>query len=486
MNYGLLEDEIVARLAPIVTAGHEVEAMPSIQSENSSIQHKGRITVQVGAGKGDTGDIQSQSQTSDQYEDVFVEIIIRSKRLRTNGGKVGIYELSELARKLLQGWRSSMSFMPFEYVDFTPLSPDNINDSIFTYSLRMKTQTFLPSQVDEDLSVLIEQITILPDSVTGPLQPFGELFASGYSVNSPGDQIIIAWITENGYDVSISGVGSDLEDSGSATITVSTDTTYTLTVTRGNDVFEVSVTVTVGSSCADGTVENSEGSVSVTVGSGDTETFPDTPISANGDLVINQPSGVAKDLVVRYETLGVVATTIVSDEIVVPDSNANPNRNPFTGNYSALSGSFGTGFQADGYGCFNNLYRWTTEPFTSEDCEVEWYCGTLFGNTCFFGFSEVLTSLAPLGNGFTGTFNNGSSLGYFYVNDVYIGTFYNPSTVDDVIKITWNKTDGKFRLYVAGVLTYTSTYTKFGSVYPFAGANAGFVAVAGCFVTRLD
>lgn len=240
--------------------------------------------------------------------------------------------------------------------------------------------------------------------------------------------------------------------------------------------------------CADGTVENSDQTVTVTVGSGDTEEFPDTPISANGDLVINQPSGVAKDLVVRYETQGVAPTTIVSGEVVVPDSFApDPNRNPFTGNYGATTSGFGTGFQADGYGCFSNLYRWTTEPATSQDCSVEYYCGVLYGNNTFIGFTQVLTFFSSiLGNGFTGIRNNGSSLGYFYVNDVYIGTFYNPSTVDDVIKVTWNATDKKFRLYVAGVLTYTSTYTYSGSPYPAAGANAGVQPVAGCFVTRLD
>lgn len=86
----------------------------------------------------------------------------------------------------------------------------------------------------------------------------------------------------------------------------------------------ISVTAQIKSiqvgTCADGTVENSDETVSVTVASGGTEEFPDTPISANSDLIINQPSGVAKDLVVRYETLGVAPTTIVGLDIVVPDS----------------------------------------------------------------------------------------------------------------------------------------------------------------------
>jgi hypothetical protein len=71
--------------------------------------------------------------------------------------------------------------------------------------------------------------------------------------------------------------------------------------------------------CADATVENSDASYSATVASGGTLVVPNTPISANGDLVINQPSTIAKDVVVRYETQGTVLTTIVGGDVVVPD-----------------------------------------------------------------------------------------------------------------------------------------------------------------------
>jgi hypothetical protein len=71
--------------------------------------------------------------------------------------------------------------------------------------------------------------------------------------------------------------------------------------------------------CDDATVENSDASYSTTVASGGTLVVPDTAISANGDLVINQPSTIAKDITVRYDTQGTVATTISGGEIVVPD-----------------------------------------------------------------------------------------------------------------------------------------------------------------------
>jgi hypothetical protein len=70
---------------------------------------------------------------------------------------------------------------------------------------------------------------------------------------------------------------------------------------------------------ADATVENSDSSYSTTVEAEGSLIVPDTAISANGDLVINQPSTIAKDITVRYDTQGTVATTISGGEIVVPD-----------------------------------------------------------------------------------------------------------------------------------------------------------------------
>lgn len=65
-------------------------------------------------------------------------------------------------------------------------------------------------------------------------------------------------------------------------------------------------------------------SIAIGIGGSGGQSKEDTPISANGDLIINQPSGVAKDLVVRYDTLGVVPTTITGGEVVVPDSTPTP------------------------------------------------------------------------------------------------------------------------------------------------------------------
>jgi len=53
-------------------------------------------------------------------------------------------------------------------------------------------------------------------------------------------------------------------------------------------------------------------------------TFDDTPIKVNGALVINAPSGVEKDLVIRHETQGLAAITIISEEVVLADIIVDP------------------------------------------------------------------------------------------------------------------------------------------------------------------
>jgi hypothetical protein len=91
-----------------------------------------------------------------------------------------------------------------------------------------------------------------------------------------------------------------------------------VTITAAPDVEITHANVVLGT-CVDATVENSDASYSQSVGSGGTLVVPDTAISANGDLVLNQPSTIAKDLVVRYETQGTVGA-VVGGEIVVPDA----------------------------------------------------------------------------------------------------------------------------------------------------------------------
>ena len=94
----------------------------------------------------------------------------------------------------------------------------------------------------------------------------------------------------------------------------------TAKATLGSGIFATARLVSIQTIlCADATVENSDASYSVTVASGGTLVVPNTPISANGYLVIHQPSTIAKDVVVRYATQGLVPTTIVAQEVVVPD-----------------------------------------------------------------------------------------------------------------------------------------------------------------------
>jgi hypothetical protein len=168
-------------------------------------------------------------------------------------------------------------------------------------------------------------------------------------------------------------------------------------------------------------------------------------------------------------------------------STPDPNRNPFTGNYGAGVGAFDPGYQADDYGCFSNLYRWTTEPATSQNCSVEYFCGSIIGSQILVGFFESTDNFTPFQDNIqTGFYANSNSSGQFFVGGTYVGQFYVPINTNAILKVSWNATDGKFRFYIDGVLTYTSTYTKFGSVFPALASSYGNRPIAGCFVTRLD
>jgi len=70
--------------------------------------------------------------------------------------------------------------------------------------------------------------------------------------------------------------------------------------------------------CADATVENSDASYSTTVASGGTLVVPDTTINVNGSLLVNQPSTITKNVIVKYVN-GTPVGSIVGGEVEVPN-----------------------------------------------------------------------------------------------------------------------------------------------------------------------
>jgi len=69
---------------------------------------------------------------------------------------------------------------------------------------------------------------------------------------------------------------------------------------------------------ANSTAVNSDGSYSLSILAEGSNVISDTPILANGSLIINQPSTIAKDVVVRYVN-GTLVGSVVGSEIEIPN-----------------------------------------------------------------------------------------------------------------------------------------------------------------------
>ena len=266
MNYTSIENDIVARLAPLVSAGYEVEAMPDNDGSNIPAARKGRITVQVGMVK--FLEHKSISSAVVQDEEIYVEIIVRSRKLRATGG---VYDLTELCRALLIGYTPTNCKVMLRGVDWGGITPSERFDGIWTYSLRLATQSVSVGSADEDISVLISQITLLDGFSIAAPTPTIEIYASAYNVENSGDQVIIAWVSTNADEVTISGLGV-VAANGTATITMSVNTTFTATASNAYGDDSALINVTVGATCEDAIIELNGVQVA-TVASGATENF---------------------------------------------------------------------------------------------------------------------------------------------------------------------------------------------------------------------
>ena len=227
------------------------------------------------------------------------------------------------------------------------------------------------------------------------------------------------------------------------------------------------------------TVSNSDASFSLSVLAEGTGALPDTPISANGDLVINQPSTIAKNLVVRYDTEGVVPTTISGGEIVVPDTGIISGREPFV--------MFGTSantawVKTDKFGNFvtlanANIAAWQDSEAGEVAIEFAYTMiveRTVSTNDFWIGFDESASPTASTSN-FTGLYYDSTTQLRFMENGSDMGVIDNPSTQNwPVYKCIRDIGDGLFRAYRDGTLIYTSSHSASGSIFPYVksfGAN---------------
>jgi hypothetical protein len=321
VNYTSIENDIVARLAPLVTAGYDVEAMPDNQSSNVGIGRRGRITVQVTMAK--FGEHKANAPAVVQDEDIYIDIILRARTLRAVGG---IYDLCELCRARLIGYVPNNCDIPLSGVDFGGIDPREIADSVFMYSLRLKTRTHSVGGPDVDILPLITAITF-DDQTTSSPPPTAELFASSYFVASAGQQVILAWATFGADEVTITGLGV-VDDIGSATVTISADTTFTLTVVQGVTTITSSVEIVIGDPFAPATytLEDTDGNTlstgSIPSGGSADIVAPDGTVLRDGQPygsvlsggTIDVPSAVTPCADATVELNGVEMATIASGD----------------------------------------------------------------------------------------------------------------------------------------------------------------------------
>lgn len=150
MNYGELETAIVNRLAPLVTAGHEVVSQPENQNDFKRTINGARVTVgYIGS---DFAKVSSTAQIR-QEETLKFEVAIQVKKLRGNGG---LYSIIEAVRALLIGFRpphcERMRIMEIGVVDYV--------DNVFTYAITFGATSLAVEQFTEEDAVLITKITI--------------------------------------------------------------------------------------------------------------------------------------------------------------------------------------------------------------------------------------------------------------------------------------------------------------------------------------
>lgn len=308
MNYSDIEDDIVARLAPIAASNYMVIAMPNNNAANVKPQHRGAVVVQ--ASMGEFKDQQSTSAASVMDEWVYIDLILRAKHLRGTGG---IYDLSNLCKALLIGWTPPNAFRPMVGVDFSGINPAELRDGLWTYSLRLKVPYISSGTSDEDAAVLITQINVDDEEITNT-PPTGEMYSSAYSVPNSGDQATLIWTTDNADSVEISGIGV-VEPNGTHTVTITGDITYTLTVTQGATVITQDVEITLGASCDDAQLEVNGTNIGSVI-SGGTHNQLIQDVDGNPKGTSANPSIIANSTFqINGET---VATPLAEDSVDIP------------------------------------------------------------------------------------------------------------------------------------------------------------------------
>lgn len=169
MNYEVLENDIVFRLAPFAIAGVNVIKMPEIEPERSlPLAGDAQFTVMYAGSE--YQEVQSTAQVS-QMETVFIAVLVEGTLLR---GPKGVYNLVSVLKKALVGFRPSNCHRLQVVKHHTLGSPEAVRkDNRWQYQAVFKTTTLTVEAYTEDLSVLLKKITLIdrPDGETTVIPP---------------------------------------------------------------------------------------------------------------------------------------------------------------------------------------------------------------------------------------------------------------------------------------------------------------------------
>lgn len=151
MNYEQLEEDIVARLSPLLDAGFDVVALPEVEAEYTQPIAKGKVTVAYKESSF-PGGVKGTSEIV-QEEQVTTELFLQCTKLR---GSAGIYNLIKLVKARLVGFRPT----DCNRLHLTKLGFIEKIDNLWTYTLHLQCMSMVIEQPDDVVEVLLKRIVL--------------------------------------------------------------------------------------------------------------------------------------------------------------------------------------------------------------------------------------------------------------------------------------------------------------------------------------
>lgn len=160
ITYDALEDSIVARLAPLVTNGFEVEALPDTPKKQTEAFAKGRVTVMYRSSEFSKNIVRGipdlfSTDIVIQEEYAMVDVVFEARTLR---GPNGVHAMSADTRLLLLGFTpDNWSKM---YLESNKFLSHDVVAGLFTYVCTFIVATRVVELPDDENLVLLTQVIL--------------------------------------------------------------------------------------------------------------------------------------------------------------------------------------------------------------------------------------------------------------------------------------------------------------------------------------